>query len=183
MNLKRILPFGAEIETLKEFKDDWLSFVSTGQEEIDVRQRINVKMHTVIKFYRAIGIGTTFFYTPPPAIGGFACEVEMFSNIFSLHQWEISNQKVVDILDRGIGAYYEKRRVFLLNCINPLIWVKNLIMLPIILLEYLGFDKVRIEQNILVKIYQVFSAFITVAVTVLTLFQLLGINYLDWFGK
>ena len=83
------------------------------QEAIKTRHEINLCLDKIYSYIISAGINPTIYYSPPPAIGGIAGNINLH-NIFHLHGFEISPQYIIDNVDRAIGIYEnDKKDAFL----------------------------------------------------------------------
>src|SRR6266700_53681 len=89
----------------------------------DARYELNVMMPDVVLSVDLVGVPHTAYYTPPPAIGGYAGPIDLITSIFELYQFSIEPQRTHDVLTRAIGVYDEKTRHLFWQCFNPFFWL------------------------------------------------------------
>ncbi|MCH8907849.1 MAG: hypothetical protein IH840_12235, partial [Candidatus Heimdallarchaeota archaeon] len=62
--------------------------------ESEEARRARVKTNRLLDECRSIivlaGVSPIITYTPPPAIGGYVQRIDIFTNLFNLHNFEIS---------------------------------------------------------------------------------------------
>lgn len=61
--------------------------VLEGETARRVRPEINRMLQDIIRIINSAGVSTVMYYAPPPAVGGFAGDVELMTNIFDLHSF------------------------------------------------------------------------------------------------
>ena len=100
---------------------------------------------------------------PAPAVGGPVIRLKVFSAILKdmSHGGLITKQAIYDALNQTIGeceasVSVEKRRL-----INPIYWIKELIVaiirIPFMLIEASGFDVSKVEDHLLGRIFKAFE--------------------------
>lgn len=100
---------------------------------------------------------------PAPAVGGPVMRLKVFSAILKdmSHGGLITEQAIYDALNQTIGeceasVSIEKRRL-----INPIYWIKELIVaiirIPFMLIEASGFDVSKVEDHLLGRIFKAFE--------------------------
>lgn len=72
------------------------------QEAVKTRYEINLCLDKIYLYIISAGINPTIYYSPPPAIGGIAGNINLIHNIFHLHRFEISPQYIIDYVDRAM---------------------------------------------------------------------------------
>ena len=149
----------------------------------DIRSQINLRLKKASKIINLVGVPTSFYYSPPPAIGGLAANIELLANIFNLYQYRMGRRNVLDCIDQAVGVYNDDRTNSILRTISPFFWIgmvfNYLVSLPFVLLGKVGFDRSKIEENIIGKIAKTFFHLIIGIASFLTILHLLG--YLENF--
>lgn len=87
------------------------------------RNDINLMMSEVVESFDLIKVSHVIMWTPPPMRGGPAQYIDIISNIFVIHGFQIPNQRVFDCTDQAIGAYQAELRKLRRKLFNPLYWV------------------------------------------------------------
>lgn len=151
----------------------------SSQTRVEINQIIN-KVHSVIV---ASGINPSMYYSPPPAVGGLAGNIDLVQNIFNLYHFDIEPNFLLDFIDRSIGIYQENLAPSLLRTINPFYWMylflEFIAGLPFKLLGIAGFNQAKIEDALIGRFIKLIFALITVIASFLTILHLLG--YLEDF--
>ena len=151
----------------------------------DAKFRMNRALHRVTTAIDAARLPSIVIYTPPPPVGGYQQHVDLLRNLFSLHQFQIGQDRVIELIDRAIGIYEDDRWPAILRTINPLWWFwKGLIFVssaPFKLLRNAGFDTVRIEDSFVGRLVRLAVMLVMLFAAFLTVLQLLG--YLEQFKK
>ena len=85
-------------------------------------------------------------------------EIDLLENIFSLHQYKVEPQILVDHVERAIGIYTSDRLGASVRTINPLYWLSIFLnysaRLPFFILGILGLDQDRLEGAPLGKFFK-----------------------------
>jgi hypothetical protein len=119
------------------------------------RHEMNQLLNDVVLSVDLLGVAHVIRWTPPPMIGGYIQNVDIFGNIFGLSAFEIPSQSVFDCLDRAIGAYERHCHWLLRQCFNPLYWAAMLfawlLRLPFKLVGAAGFNATKAEESELGK--------------------------------
>jgi hypothetical protein len=108
-------------------------------------------MSEAIESCRKIGHTLTVFYSPPPAMGGFAGNLNVIENLFQLARFRIPFSKALDLLDRAIGRYERLEKQLYRQMFNPFFWVwigfTGLLRVPFKILKAAGYNSEAIEQS------------------------------------
>ena len=125
------------------------------------RHQINQMLEDVVPSFVLLGIAHQVYYQPTRA-GEIPQVVNLISNMFQLWQFRIGPERVLDAIDRGIGAYErECRRLFKQN-FNPFYWIGVFIVwvirLPFGLLSAIGFNASAFEATAFGKIFKLIWA-------------------------
>ena len=149
----------------------------------DAKVRMNRALHRVTTAIDAAGLPRIVIYTPPPAVGGYQQHVDLLYNLFLLHQFQIPQGRVIELIDRAIGIYENDKWPTILRSINPLWWFwKGLVFVssgPFQLLSAAGFDTASIENSSVGRLVRLAVMLVMVFAAFLTVIQLLG--YLEHF--
>jgi len=151
----------------------------------DAKVRMNRSLHRVAIAIDAARLPTIVIYTPPPAVGGYQQHVDLLRNIFGLHQFQIGQDRVIELIDRAIGIYEDDKWPAIFRTINPLWWFWELLVFlsagPFKLLSNAGFDTAKIEDSFVGRLVRLAIMLVMLFAAFLTVLQLLG--YLEQFKK
>ncbi|HZF27237.1 MAG TPA: hypothetical protein VEZ88_13310 [Steroidobacteraceae bacterium] len=143
------------------------------------RASLNRKLDHIHHVIRATGLHPVITWTPPPAVGGYVQQIDLYLNLFQLFRYQISNAFVFDFIERAIGIYEANRRAAFWRMFNPLYYLRWALELvggiPAALLGMLGFDRSRVEGSIAGKVLRGIVEVVTLIAGVLTILALL-----DW---
>lgn len=127
--------------TQKSFYDREYVENSTAQK---ARSQINSISPHVNLIIRSSGIPTSIIYTPPPILGGSQQKIDLFDNIFLLHQYQINKEQIVDIIEKSIGIYEYDKILSIIRTINPFFWINRILSyianIPFEILRSFGFQ-------------------------------------------
>mgnify|MGYP001615434167 CR=1 FL=1 len=159
------------------------SWMAEGQIEKDeakqARTEINLILHDAHNIITYSGVPTIVRYTPPPVVGGYIQNLDVIKNMFILHQFQMGEDAVTDIIDRSIGIYQSDQSLCFRRTINPFWWIGKLftwfVSLPFKLLGTIGFDQKKAEESLIGKIIKGLLYLITVFASLLTILDLLGL--------
>lgn len=144
----------------------------------DARARINMRLDEVGKIVAAAGINTVYSYSPPPMIGGYERQIDLFLNLFNLSQFQINLEIVMDLLVRALGIYQRNHRAALLRTINPLTYLGFMLewiaSLPFRLLGRAGFNSSRAEQSLLGRTTKFLIEIVVVLASCATVLEFVG---------
>ena len=143
---------------------------------VDLRTELNSSLHEAARLVRKSGMSTSIFYSPPPIVGGMSCDLDLFANLFTLPNFQLSPIMVVDLIDRAVGNYVDMRKTFFLRLINPLYWIGEIIRIPFRLLSFSGFNGLKAEHSTIGRIYKLVASFATFVWTVIQILDFFGIN-------
>jgi hypothetical protein len=150
-----------------------------------VRTQINYIIDEVHQIILLAGVPTSIFYSPPPAFGGISGDIDLILNIFNLHEFQISPNMLIDLVNRAIGIYERDKIRSIFRTLNPLYWLllilDYIMSIPFYILGKVGFNQDKLEQSFLGKLIKGLLYLITVFAALLTVLEKLG--YLEWFKK
>lgn len=151
-----------------------------------VRSSINKKSKEVNDIIIASNVSVFVHYTPSPAIGGMAINIDVIDNIFNLHNYDIELRHVIDITEQSIGVYERDKIRAWIRSFNPLFWFYEIldftVSIPFEILRRVGFNErtiEKIENSFIVNIIKGFFYLIGVFAALLTILDKLG--YLEYF--
>ena len=186
------------VKSLSKFRDLVIDYfnnveydflhIKENQDAIRIRQEINLRLNRVYSYIIYSGVNPEFYYSPPPAVGGIAGNIDLIHNIFNLHTFgahAIQNliQNLIDFIDRAIGIYEEDKINSLLRTFNPFFWLERLVDfivgIPFKFIGKIGFNREKVEASIVGKTIKGVLYLITVGSAFLTILEKL--DYLNGF--
>ncbi len=135
------------------------SSFASDEDGLDARKSINLLTPKVSKYLLESGNYPVVNYRDPPAIGGrMISNIQIMQNIFSLSDFDIPIQTVIDWIYKGIGYYQDDLIRSFFRTINPLWWlwklVKAIIRIPFEIFNWAGFDSGKLETSRGGKLYK-----------------------------
>lgn len=144
----------------------------------EARVRINMKLDRAYNVMVAAGVPTTTLYSPPAVAGGHPARVDVVLNVFSLHRYQIPQEKVLDIVARAIGVYQADRWGASLRLVNPVFWLALLldafVSIPFRVLGRIGFDRQRLESSWFGRLLKIGLYLLPVGIVILLLLMKTG---------
>ncbi len=136
------------------------------------RVAINRMLPKVSGYMEDVGLYPVATVQEPPMLGGRVwSNLRLLDNIFTLGQFDVSLNEVLDYLEKAIGYYQDDLPRALFRTINPLWWLARLIgsiiCLPFKIFKWAGYDSIRIERSALGKLYKAVVAIVITLVTLL----------------
>ncbi|MBT0654144.1 hypothetical protein [Geomobilimonas luticola] len=181
--------FDPEIQEITEFKQMLRRFVflqrqerlplAEHEEKRQLRENLNLKVPVVSRYVRNCGVSTSIFYTPPPIIGGMAGNVDLLANMYNLDQYDVSEEVLFDMLDKGIGTYRLFQKEYKERIINPFYWVGRIIKVPFQIAKFAGFDPGKLEMSLFGKLYKLIAALIILLASIVTILQFCNVKVDD----
>jgi hypothetical protein len=114
-------------------------------------------------------------------IGGYRQDINLVTNVFNLHRYEIEPNNLLDFIDRSIGRYEHDRIYSILRTINPFYWLGRIldliISLPFRFLQNAGIKTKKFEESIFGKVAKLILSLVTLVASSLTILKIL--DYLD----
>lgn len=151
-------------------------------EAVEARRQINLIIHKIKRYIREAGVSTIKYYSPPPAIGGFSGNIDIFDEIFN-DTLRIPSNQILDTIERTIGIYQNDKVKSWIRTLNPFFWIylilEKFVALPFKLLGLAGFNQERIESSLTGKILKMVISIITVGAAFLAVLEKIG--YLESF--
>lgn len=185
-NLERLQEFRELVVTY--FKNVSYEFgfeVSENEQARKARQKINLKLTKITTAFYKTPATRSIYYSPPPAVGGFAGTVELLGNIFNLNRFQISPQILIDAIEQAIGFYEDELPKALIRTVNPFAWIYKILSLiiavPFSLVELAGFDASAIQRSLVGRIIKALIELIVLSASFLTALYYLG--YLNAFKR
>ncbi len=151
----------------------------------EIRVEINRMINEIHSIINMSDINTMTYYTPPPAIGGYAHHIDLILNIFELQSYRIGENRILDYIDRAIGVYQNDFIPSILRTINPFYWIgiilDYIVSLPFILIGKAGFNQKKAEVSFLGKFLKIIFYLMSGTAAFLAILNYLG--YLDNFKR
>ena len=130
------------------------------------RHEINLVLTDTTSSLTLLRIPHTVWHQPSANLGGNDQLIDVILNIFSLWQFRVGSERVLDCIDRAIGAYERERQRLFRASFNPLYWLGLALVwflrLPFQLLGAAGFDAERAEHSLVGKCVKVVMVIATV---------------------
>jgi len=126
----------------------------------EVRRRVAKGVLRAERIASRLGVPIIFTSFPAPAVGGPIIEQKVFSAILKdmSHGGLIDNQSIYDSLNQTIGECEAMVSVEFRRLINPLYWIKELIVaiirIPFMLIEASGFDVSKVEDHFIGRFFK-----------------------------
>ena len=161
--------------------------IKENQNTLRIRQEINLHLDRVYSYIIYTGVNPKIYYSPPPAVGGIAGNIDLIHNIFNLHMFDIPVQNLIDFIDRAIGIYEEDKINSLLRTFNPFFWLGRLVDfivgIPFKFIGKIGFNREKVEASIVGKIIKgILYLLVTASTAFLTFLTILEkLGYLNGF--
>lgn len=138
--------------------------------------RVRDQIHDIILHS---GINPTLAHAPPPAIGGYVMPVDVIQNIFFLDRFQIEANVILDFIERSIGVYESNHKSAIARTFNPFFYLGLLFdtisELPFIAIGKLGFNRRKMEESAIGRLFKGVLYLITVVAAFLTILQLLDL--------
>lgn len=138
--------------------------------KLETRKQINNLIPSVSQYIQKANIQASAYHFPSKS------EVDFFSNLFRIKSFGISYENIVDVIDRAIGHYDEKRRKFIHCLLNPICWVREFIRIPFHIITFAGYDSKKVELSLIGKIYKLIAGLLAFVASLTTILDLFGIN-------
>lgn len=142
------------------------------------RQEINFYLKKLISYVRFADVNTSIYYSPPPVTGGPAGNIDIISNIFNLHSFQLKQESLVDMIDQALGIYDEEKTSAFIRTFNPFWWAWKLLKwianIPFVLLQEVGFNTSKIENNFFGKLLKLIFELITFLAALFAVLKAMG---------
>lgn len=125
----------------------------------EVRAKVSKYVLDAMKIGRKHKIPLEFKSLPPPMVGGAIIPVNIFQSVLFDNSYQgVSKQMVVDALSQSIGACEKNIDSEFINLINPLSWIKfllvSLLRIPFVMIEATGFNVSKVEDHLFGKLFK-----------------------------
>ena len=148
-----------------------------------LRAKINKSIHSLCQIMIEADVIPEVMYTSSPIRDNVSEDIDLLNNIFTLHQYRIPPQQILDFIDRAIGVYSHDKISSIIRTLNPLFWfirfLDFIFNIPFRLLKNSGFNIEKAENNFFVKLIKFIFYCVGFLASILTVLNLLG--YLEKF--
>jgi len=192
-------PHTSNVATLRKFRELLVEYIEVRQLQHsnylppeqqqlvqklpEIRRKINEGLSVAKALVRQSGAPTSIHYSPPPAVGGLAGEMDIFNNIFNNQIYGVSFPgQVKESVDRAIGVREHWRKIFWKYWFNPFNWIKELIRIPFHIIRFAGFNGKKSEESVVGKIYKLVAGFLVLAAALVTVLTFFNIKSADLFS-
>lgn len=145
----------------------------------EARHSLNKSIPDVARSLDLVGLSHTIYYTPPPAIGGYAGRVDLLAMLFQLWQFQLQPALVVDLLDRAIGIYEPQTKRLYWQMFNPFFWLmwllQKFLRIPFEIISVAGFNAEKLERSLVGKTTKVVMGLVVFLAALLRVLDYLGI--------
>jgi len=136
-----------------------------------VRARVARGVPRAKRIADGLGLLTVFESHPMPAVPGPVITVALFDAILHDPTYSgVPKQSIIDVLNQTLGACQERVSVGLRHLINPIYWVKEMLVfiirIPFMIVEASGFDVSKVEDHFLGKAFKLLEIIVLIAVLV-----------------
>lgn len=123
------------------------------------REQVVKDVLRVSKIAQQHGVPYMFQSYPAPAVGGPVISVNIFQAILTDTSHVGFERRIIkDAIDQTIGACEDQLGIEVRRLLNPLYWVKELIVaiirIPFLLIEASGFDTSKIEDHLFARLFK-----------------------------
>ena len=143
----------------------------------NLRTRINKLIPTINKIILESDVQAIILHRSSPITGSRVTELEIISDIFNLHIYQLTPQLAIDFIERAIGVYSTDRNSSIIRTVNPLFWfikcMDHIFDIPLYILTKAGFQEAT-KNSVGMKLFRfIFNLSVFIAST-LTILHLLG---------
>ena len=137
----------------------------------EVRSAINLALTAIPEMVQAADAYQTIQWRSSPATGGHKEEIDLFDNLFYLHEFKIPPTDVTDVLERAIGVYQDDYGASRWRTINPLWWAGQV---PFLIMGAVGFNADKIQGTAIGRTIRFVFQTLSATSALLTLLHWLG---------
>lgn len=167
------------VEYFKNVDYSYYSGPVENEKAIKLRQKINMESGAVLTALEVATVEPVITYSPPPAVGGLAGDINTVKNIFNLHNFQMSSQEVLDFVDQAIGIYKTDYFKSYLRTFNPFHWLTLLILeiirIPFYILGAVGFNRAKIETSFIGRLSKGIAFLLGLLLTIVQLSEKFGV--------
>jgi len=152
-----------EFDSDDEYQTVLQAIASEVEGYTDVRNRVAKGVLCANRIATRLGVPIICQSHPAPAVGGPVIQQSFFSAILRdmTHGAQIDRQMIKDVMNQTIGECEARLSVEKRHLINPLYWIKELVVtmirIPFMLIEASGFDVSKVEDHFLGRIFKLFE--------------------------
>lgn len=133
----------------------------------DIRELVSKGVGRASRIAIKLGVPIIATSYPAPAVGGPVISIGLFYAILKdTSHGGIDKQQIYDALNQTIGECEARLSIEKRRLINPLYWIKELIVavirIPFMLIEASGFDVSKVEDHLFSKIFKILEIVIIV---------------------
>jgi len=137
----------------------------------NIRESVSKALLRAMQIAQKLKISITGKSLPPPAVGGAIISINLFSAILNDTSYGgVSRQWIYDALNQTIGACENNVDIEFKRLINPLYWIKELLIIiiriPFMLIEASGFDVTKFEDHFLSKLFKFLEIIIIIFILI-----------------
>ncbi len=179
------------LKKLSTFRNDLITYfnnieyhgfgseITENDDSRKMRVNLNRNINEIDEIINTSGISPYVTYTPPPMIGGYIQDINLVTNIFNIHRFEIEPSNLLDFIDRSIGRYEHDKISSILRTINPFFWFGRLldfiVSLPFRFFQKAGINTKSFEESVLGRLAKLVLYLATLIASLLTILQILDL--------
>jgi len=123
------------------------------------REQVARGIYRAIRIAQRLGVVIDIKSIPPMAVGGAIVPVNLFYAILKDTSYGgVTQQWIYDAMNQTVGACEARLDVEFRHLINPLYWLKAILVfsigIPFMLIEASGFDVSKVEDHFLAKLFK-----------------------------
>lgn len=171
-------PNNTKIDTLTEFRNIYYQYINipSDKSDMEIRKQLNIYLAEIKRIVHESKVPYMINYIPSPYAGGYSGPLDIIDNIFKLEDFHLDSEHIFDIIDRTIGVYKLRSKIYYRNLFNPLNWIGNLIRLPFILIGFAGFNGIKLEKSWFGKFYKLVASLLATGWIIIQLLKFFGLN-------
>jgi hypothetical protein len=175
MKLKKILfyriptPLDKKIIILEEFTKDIINYEKNNS--LESRRVISKKLPLISDIMSNQGISPIIRHASAPAFGGKITIINLLDNVFYLSSYDMNQKDLVHFIDMTIGRLKQKANSYYYNIINPIFWVKKIILIPFSIIRFAGFEGEKVEFSFLGKMYKLLAGLTSLIASLVAIYQ------------
>ncbi len=157
------------VRRLKELRNAIVRYFeneSSTLNNLALRTTINLMIVSSERMIRAAGIPTTVHSYNPRTTSSVA--IDLLGSVWNLDQFRITEQEVIDMVERAIGVYEEDYSASWLRTFNPLHWLG---LSPFFVFRAVGFQTDQWQYETWGKVITLAFQALSVVAAVITVFQ------------
>ena len=168
---KAVKPRGLSPPTLGEIRRLSRVEATKHKDYQAVRAQVAQRVPRAKRIADRLGLLGVYESYPMPAVGGPVIPVTIFDAILYDPTYDgVPEQLIVDALNQTLGACQHRVAAELRHLINPIYWVKELLVfiirIPFIIIEASGFDVSKVEDHFLGRAVKLFEIIVLIAILV-----------------